>query len=510
MKNRLLAALGVAVVIAIVSPPLPATVVGAELARPAVSPRVSDHAECSHLVMLKFPDVKVTEAAAVPPATTGAIRVAHCKVSGVIGTEIKFTLLLPNEWNGKFFMGGGGGFVGTVQNSAQATVNLGYATAGTDTGHQGGTVDAKWALNNVERRVNFGYLAVHRTADVAKSIIASYYGSASTRHYFSGCSRGGGQAVMEALRYPDDFDGVVSGAPAMDWTGIGAQFIKDAQAAFPAGVSAPLFTADVLKSIDAQIMAACDALDGVKDGIMEDPRRCTLSVDKMTGLTDAQRIALKKIYAETRVRDGVLFPGQPYGGEGELQGWPAWITGAPLPGQTAPSLRVGFGTELFKYFVFNDPSWDYTKYEFANFKKDTELTASYLNSNDPKLDGFKAKNHKLIMWHGWADAGLSPLGTTDFYEQVEARDPNAHDFFRLFMLPGVLHCGGGRGPDTVDWVSAIVDWVEHGKAPDRLVARKTAAGADALERTRPLCPYPQHAQYTGSGSTDDEKNFVCK
>ncbi|PYR07992.1 MAG: hypothetical protein DMG00_16040 [Acidobacteria bacterium] len=269
----------------------------------------------------------------------------------LIGAEIKFTLLLPNEWNGKFFMGGGGGFVGTVQNSAQSTVNLGYATAGTDTGHQGGAVEAGWALNNIERRVNFGYLAVHRTADVAKSIVLSYYGSASTRSYFSGCSRGGGQAMMEALRYPDDFDGVVAGAPAMDWTGIGAQFIKDAQAAFPAGASAPLVTPDVLKSIDAQIMAACDALDGVKDGTMEDPRRCTLSVDKMTGLTDAQRIALKKIYSETRARDGVLFPGQPYGGEGELQGWPAWITGAPLPGQTAPSLRVGFGTELFKYFV---------------------------------------------------------------------------------------------------------------------------------------------------------------
>ena len=504
MKKRFL----VALTVVLVARPFQ----GRAICGPA-RPALSDHAECSHLVMLKFPDVKVTEATAVPAAqgaTTGAIRAAHCKVSGVIGAEIKFTLLLPNEWNGKFFMGGGGGFVGTVQNSAQSTVNLGYATAGTDTGHQGGAVDAGWALNNIERRVNFGYLAVHRTADVAKSIVLSYYGSASTRSYFSGCSRGGGQAMMEALRYPDDFDGVVAGAPAMDWTGIGAQFIKDAQAAFPAGASAPLVTPDVLKSIDAQIMAACDALDGVKDGTMEDPRRCTLSVDKMTGLTDAQRIALKKIYSETRARDGVLFPGQPYGGEGELQGWPAWITGAPLPGQTAPSLRVGFGTELFKYFVFNDPAWDYTKYQFANFRKDTELTASYLNSNDPKLDAFKAKNHKVIMWHGWADAGLSPLGTTEFYEQVEARDPNARDFFRLFMLPGVLHCGGGRGPDTVDWVSAIVDWVEHGKAPDRLVARKAATAGGAIERTRPLCPYPQHAEYTGTGSTDEEKNFVCR
>ena len=501
MKKRFL----VALTVVLVARPFQGRAIGGP-ERPAPP----DHAECSHLVMLKFPDVKVTEATAVPAAqgaTTGAIRAAYQRNRVALEHLRQQASPLKGTARADFNQ-----VVSDQELALTQTEQLkrGYAVVATDTGHQGGAVEAGWALNNIERRVNFGYLAVHRTADVAKSIVLSYYGSASTRSYFSGCSRGGGQAMMEALRYPDDFDGVVAGAPAMDWTGIGAQFIKDAQAAFPAGASAPLVTPDVLKSIDAQIMAACDALDGVKDGTMEDPRRCTLSVDKMTGLTDAQRIALKKIYSETRARDGVLFPGQPYGGEGELQGWPAWITGAPLPGQTAPSLRVGFGTELFKYFVFNDPAWDYTKYQFANFRKDTELTASYLNSNDPKLDAFKAKNHKVIMWHGWADAGLSPLGTTEFYEQVEARDPNARDFFRLFMLPGVLHCGGGRGPDTVDWVSAIVDWVEHGKAPDRLVARKAATAGGAIERTRPLCPYPQHAEYTGTGSTDEEKNFVCR
>ena len=152
--------------------------------------------------------MRITDVTPVPAATTGAIRAAHCRVNGVIGTETKFTLLLPDAWNRKFFMGGGGGFVGTVQNTAQTTVNVGYATVGTDTGHSGGTTDASWALNNIERRVNFGYLAVHRTVDVAKAIITSYYGSAPTRNYFTGCSRGGGQAMMEANRYPDDFDGI--------------------------------------------------------------------------------------------------------------------------------------------------------------------------------------------------------------------------------------------------------------------------------------------------------------
>ncbi|HZR25619.1 MAG TPA: tannase/feruloyl esterase family alpha/beta hydrolase [Vicinamibacterales bacterium] len=470
----------------------------------AERPAYAQHAECSHLVMLKFPDVKISAATAVPAATTGPIRAAHCKVDGVIGTEIKFQLLLPDEWNHKFFMGGGGGFVGTVQNSAAPTVNEGYATVGTDTGHSGGPVDGKWALNNIERRVNFGYLAVHRTADVAKAIIASYYGSSSTKNYFLGCSRGGGQAMMEAVRYPDDFDGVVAGAPAMDWTGIGAEFIKDAQAAFPAG-GAPLFTPEIMKSVGMQILAACDAIDGVKDGVMEDPRKCKVDINALTGLSDAQKTALKKIYGEVRTKEGVLYPGQPFGGEDQQAGWPTWVSGGgPLPG----SLRYGFGTELFKYFVFNDPNWDYTKYEFTNFKKDTELTASYLNSNNPDLDAFKSKGHKVIMWHGWADAGLSPFGTVQYYEQVESRDPKAQDYFRLFMLPGVLHCGGGAGPDTVDWTHAIADWVEKGTAPDRLTAKKMSSGAATM--SRPVCPYPQHAVYSGTGDPNDEKNFACK
>ncbi len=472
----------------------------------------SPHGDCAQLASVKLPEVRITEATPVAAASSGAIRAAHCKVNGVIDTEIHFSVLLPDEWNGKFFMGGGGGFVGSVQNSAQSTVNQGYATAGTDTGHQGTATDASWALNNIERRVNFGYLAVHRTAEVAKAIVASYYIAPSTRNYFLGCSRGGGQAVMEALRYPDDFDGIVAGAPALDWTGIGAQFIKDAQAAFPDphDLKTPLFAPETLKSIGAQILEKCDALDGVKDGVMEDPRRCTIDVASLTGLSPAQRAALAKIYAPTKGRDGELFPGQPVGGEGDPAGWQAWITGiAPFGAQpNEPSLRFAFGVNLFKYIVFNDPDWDYSKYDFANFKKDTALTASYLNATSPDLGAFKSKGHKLILWHGWADAGLSPLGTIQYYDRVQGKDAAVADYARLFMLPGVLHCGGGAGPDVVDWPAAIADWVEHGKAPERLVARKISNGAPT--RSRPVCAYPRHAEYKGSGSTGDEGNFVCR
>jgi hypothetical protein len=490
---------------------LAATVIAGVVAAPSFG--ATDHAECSHLVMLKLPDVKVTEATAVAAATTGGVRVAHCRVSGVIGSEIHFTLLLPDEWNHKFMMGGGGGFVGQIQNQAGASVNDGYATVGTDTGHQGGITEATWALDNLERQLNFGYLAVHRTAEVAKTIVRSYYGATESKAYFSGCSNGGRQAMMEAQRFPDDFDGIVAGAPAYDFTAIGAQFIKDMQAVFPdpRNLSSRLFTIETMKSIEAQIVAKCDALDGVTDGLIEDPRACTVDIGSLTGLTDAQKAALKTVYAETRNKDGVIYPAQPVGGEGaDANGWAQWIVGgaAPLPGQTAPSARFAFGTEMYKYFVFNDPSWDYTRYEFSKYKKDTALAASFLNATSPNLDAFKARGGKLILWHGWSDPALTALGSIRYVEQVQARDAKSGEYLRMFLMPGVLHCNGGPGPDTADWTSAIDEWVESGKAPARVVAKKMSAGA--VTRTRPLCAYPQKAAYKGSGSIDEADSFACR
>jgi hypothetical protein len=477
----------------------------------------TDHVTCSQLSTLKLPDVKVTEAVAVPAPSSGPITVAHCRVVGVIGTEIKFSLLLPDTWNRKFLMGGGGGFVGSVENQAQEpqfavpVVNAGYATAGTDTGHQGSALEAGWALNNLERQVNFGYLAVHRTAEVAKAILRSYYGTNEARSYFSGCSNGGRQALMEAQRFPDDFDGIVAGAPAADFTGIGAQFIKDVRAQFPDPKNlTPLIPPETLQSVAAQILDKCDALDGVKDGVMDDPRQCKVDVATLTGLSAAQQAALKTIYAPTRAGSETVFPGQPVGGEGELVGWPLWISGAPpRPGQPpSPSLRFAFGTQLFKYLVFSDSEWDYTKYDLSTWKVDTKRTASFLNATSPDLDAFKSKGHKLLLWHGWADAGLSALGTIKYYDDVKARDPKVDDYIRMFMMPGVLHCGGGAGPDKADWAAAIDAWVDGGKPPERIVARKVANGE--TKRTRPLCPYPQRAIYKGSGSTDEAENFVCR
>ncbi|MCU1382343.1 MAG: Tannase and feruloyl esterase [Acidobacteria bacterium] len=497
MKTRVLLGVAIAIVLSGVSQDF----------RPAAL-SAADHGDCAALTQLKLPDITITEAAAVAASATGITR-PHCRVAGVIGTEIKFSLLMPDTWNHKFLMGGGGGFVGTVQNQAQFVVNAGYATAGTDTGHSGGTTDATWALNNIERQVNFGYLGVHRTAEAAKAILRRYYGSPETRAYFSGCSNGGRQALMEAQRFPDDFDGIVAGAPAADFTGIGAQFIKDVRAQFPDPKDlTPLLAPETMQAVAAQILDKCDALDGVKDGVMEDPRRCTVDVSTLTGLSAAQIAALKTIYAPTHAGSETVFPGQPFGGEGEAAGWPAWISGpAPRQGQpAAASLRYGFGTQLFKYLVFNDPDWDYTKYDLSTWRKDTVKTASFLNATSPDLDAFKAKGHKLLLWHGWADAGLSPLGTIKYYESVQARDPKLDEYVKMFLMPGVLHCGGGTGPDNADWAAAIDAWVESGQAPTRLLAQK----GGATPRTRPLCAYPQHAVYNGSGSTDQAENFVCK
>jgi len=469
------------------------------------------HRDCAGLPSLMLPDIKIGEAVAVPAAPSGAIRAAHCRVTGVIGTEIRFSLLLPDTWNGKFMMGGGGAFVGVLDNMARGAVNDGYATVGTDTGHQGNVWDASWALNNLERQLNFGYVAVHRTAETAKAIVRHYYGTPAKRSYFFGCSNGGRQGLMEAQRFPNDFEGIVAGAPVLDFVGLAAQFVKDMQVVFPdPNVSTPIFTPETLKSVEAQIVERCDVIDGVKDGLLEDPRRCNIDVSGLAGLSEGQRAALKKIYAETSGTEGGIYPAQSVGGEGEVAGWPTWITGGVEAATTpqGPSLGFAVGTQFFKFLVFNDPSWDYSDYDVANARKDARLTATFINATNPDLDAFKEKGGKLIVWHGWSDP-LTAHATIKYYEQVQGRDTGVRDYFRMFLMPGVLHCAGGPGPDTVDWGAAIADWVENGKAPDQVIARKAAAGG-AVSRTRPLCPYPQRAEYTGSGSTDDAANFVCR
>lgn len=477
---------------------------------------------CESLTTATLADARITDAVAVSQSANGS---AHCRVSGVIGTEIKFVALLPTTWNGRFIMGGGGGLVGTVDNQAAAEVNNGYATAGTDTGHQGTPLQGGWALGNDERRINFGSLAVHRTALTVKALIQTYFGKAPVKSYFVGCSNGGRQAMMETQRYPDDFDGVVAGAPAYNYTEVVTSFMRNAKALYPdpSQMTASLLPPPVMKMIEARVLAACDANDGVTDGVLDNPAACHFELatipacaeDKAGAdcLTKAQRAAVAVIYSPVTDKDGVIYPGQPFGGEGQAAGWPAWITGTgamiPVSGSLkAPSVQWAFGTEIFKYLLLGDSTWDYARWDLSHSRAELARAATYFNAANTDLGPFVARGGKLIMWHGWSDAAINAVASIQYYDKARARSKAVAENLRLFMLPGVQHCGGGTGPDRVDWSRVIADWVERGKTPQRVVASKMGAG-ETPPRTRPLCLYPEVAAWTGKGSTDSEENFAC-
>ena len=473
---------------------------------------------CADLAALNMSDVSIASSHEV--AADGVL--SHCRVSGTIDGRIRFALLLPDEWNGRFVMGGGGGFVGTVQNAAQSiALAQGYATVGTDTGHSGSGIEAGWALDDSEAEVDFGYRAVHRTADTAKNLIRDYYDGDIAYSYFYGCSRGGGQEMMESQRYPDDFDGIVVGAPAYDWPGLGAGFIQTQQRIYPdpGNLATPVISADNRELLQSAILNQCDALDGVEDGVMEDPRQCTFNADRLPRcsggvagldcLTSAQLEAIHAVYDGPMVDGKQVFAGFPFGGEADPDGWGSWITGDEnANGPGLPNLHYAFGTEMYKYLVFDDPNWDYTSYDFSNYESDIAAAAAILNATDTDLTQFKANGGKMIMWQGWSDPAITALGTIAYYQGVETGDPEVRDYARLFMMPGVLHCTGGPGPANVDWLAAITAWVERDTAPDELLATKYDANRTPV-RTRPLCAYPTVAEYKGSGDTDDAANFEC-
>lgn len=446
---------------------------------------------------------------------------AHCRVRGTVDEEIRFELLLPlaEDWNGRFLMGGGGGFVGSVQNQAfqfagpVSVLSRGFATVGTDTGHEGAGIDASWALDRPDREVNFGHRAVHVTAEAAKTVIRLFYGRDIDYSYFIGCSRGGGQAMMSSQRYPDDFDGIVSGAPAYDWPGLGAYFLQTQRVLYPdpADLTTPVITDEAAAIIEAAILEACDANDGVDDRILTNPTACDLDIASIEGLTDEQRAAAEVIYGGARAGDRHIYPGVPFGGETEDGGWKLWITGRAMQlGPGGPNLHYAFGTQMYKYIIFDAPDFDYSTYDFGDYfswEEDTRRARKILNATDTDLSAFKTAGGKLILWTGWSDPAIPAGGTINYYEGVAAGDDEADEYTRLFMLPGVLHCGGGPGPDFVDWIAAIQAWVEEDEAPGRLVATKF--GGEGVEAQRPVCPWPAYAAYNGTGDPRREESFEC-
>ena len=488
---------------------------------------------CDQLTALDLPDTTITLAEVVPagsflpPGGSDPIEVpSSCRVAGVTRSAVNFEVWLPDDWNGKYQGVGNSGMAGTILYARMApALARGYATASTDTGHTAGdsAFDASWAAGHPELIEDFGHRSLHVTTVNGKAITQAFYGEPPRYAYYTGCSKGGQQGLMEAQRYPDDFDGLVAGNPANDWTGLyaGAHLwfslatLDDPESYLPA---------DKLPLLEEAVNHACDALDGVEDGVLNDPRRCDFDPavltcdageDPATCLTPKQVTAVKAIWSGTKDSTGKLvYPGLVPGGEAAPGGWSRWVTGSEPFGST--HWRAGDG--FFKHMVFEDPDWD-----FRSFDYDTDLAFAIekvgpvLDANDPDLRVLRDRGAKLIVYHGWSDPDISPLASIDYYEQVVSELTEAEadatglaevqEFFRLFMVPGMGHCRGGPGPDQFDALSALEAWVEDGVAPDQIVASKVEDGE--VVRTRPLCPFPQTAQWTGSGSTDDAANFVC-
>jgi len=450
--------------------------------------------------------VPVESGAFFPPNPQAFCRVA-ATLKPTADSDIKIEVWLPESgWNGKYQAVGNGGWLGSITYGAMArALDGGYATSSTDTGHEGGS--ASFALGHPEKLIDYAYRSEHEMTVAAKAIIAAFYGKGPRLSYWNGCSAGGKQALKEAQRYPQDFDGIIAGAPASNWTGRAAQSLWVAQAVHKDEAS--YIPPAKFASIHRAVLAACDALDGVKDDVLEDPRRCSFDpkileckgADGPECLTAPQVEAARKIYSPSinpRTKQ-VLYPGLERGSE---LGWATWGGEQPL----------SIGIDYFKYVVFENPSWDFRTLDFdADIARAEKLDSARINATDPNLRPFFARGGKLIQYHGWNDPQISPGDSVDYYTSMLAAFGDVgkvQGSYRLFMVPGMGHCGGGEGTSTFDLVTALEQWVEDKKPPNRILASRTRDGK--VDRTRPLCSYPQIAVYNGTGSTDDAANFVCR
>ncbi len=445
---------------------------------------------CEQLASFSIQGGRVTGAALVQ---------GYCRVTAVLtptaDSHIEMEARMPVEgWNGKFLGVGNGGWAGSITAGAMVdALKEGYATASTDTGHKASeTPGGSFALGHPEKLVDYGYRAVHLMTVTAKAIVGAFYGRPARLAYWNSCSNGGRQALMEAQRYPEDYDGIVAGAPALDWSGRALQSIWVAQAL--RREEASFIPPAKYPAIHAAALAACDAADGVRDGLIENPMRCKFDPgvllckdgDGAGCLTAAQVEAARKIYEYHGTYPG-LSPGSELG----------WATyGGAKPFAT--------GDDHFKYVVFGDPKWDFRSLDFSNVARFRNPT---VDAADPNLRAFFARGGKLIQYHGWADPQIPPMHSVDYYRKVVETIGKVDQSYRLFLVPGMAHCGGGTGPNQFNALAAVERWRELGAPPERIPAARVSN--NKVEMTRPLCPYPLVARYKGSGSVNDEANFAC-
>ena len=480
---------------------------------------------CETLLKLTLENATITLAELVPAgafkAPTGgnaaqnasrfAELPAFCRVAATVkpttDSDIKVEVWMPaSAWNGKFEAVGNGGWAGTISYPALAqAIARGYATTSTDTGHS--TPGGSFALGHPEKLADYAYRSEHEMTVKAKAIVKAFYGNAPTRSYFNGCSTGGRQALTEASRFPDDFDGIIAGAAANPKTHLdtwriwmGLETLKDPSTRIPK---------EKYPAIHQAVLAACDGLDGLKDGLIQDPTSCHFDPQVMackegdgaSCLTPKQVQSVKTILGPAKTRTGeVIFPSYQPGTE------LAWglLIGGPDPYDTA--------LDQFRYMVFDDPKWDWRTFDVdRDMAKADQKLHGLLTAIDPKsISPFFKRGGKLLTYQGWSDQDISPLASVNFYKSVRSAvgDADVSSAMRLFMVPGMGHCGGGEGPNTFDMMVPLEQWVEKGQAPARVVASHSTNGK--MDRTRPLCPYPQVARYTGTGSIDEAANFTCQ
>jgi len=481
---------------------------------------------CEELVKLKSKDIAQIMAVAVAATETAP---AFCQVTGTLSPEIAFEAALPAKWNGRFYMIGNGGFAGdALDNPARLTqrneaLKLGFAFAQTNTGHYASKEPGStFVMSNPQKAIDYAYRAVHLTAKTAKDLTKEYYGKSISHAYWNSCSNGGRQGLMEAERFPEDFDGVIANAPWVDQTGFTIGAIWNQKALSGAHV-----TAAKLAMVADKVMAKCDAIDGLKDGLIDDPRKCdfdpardvpacSAGADGDDCLTSQQAEAIAKVYSGPMSHGKPFFPGYMPGSEavvnglfggGSGSGWLNVIV-ATQPDRKPADFNLGEGVIQYLAPKPPKPDYDYQTFDFDHDIHVVDDWSKVADAKNPDLAKFKKHSGKLLMTYGWADSILQPLMGVNYYEQVVAKNgPDAQGFARLFMVPGMAHCAGGIGPDRHDGMTAMIDWVEKGKAPESMVASKVVD--KQVVRTRPLCPYPQVARYSGQGSIDDAANFRC-
>ncbi len=473
---------------------------------------------------------------------------AFCRVLGRLqptpDSDINFELWIPTKtWNGKFLQAGNGGFAGTIVYRSMIDALLrGYATASTDDGHKGAT-DVSWAKGHPEKMVDFAYRAVHLTAESSKAIVRSFYEFSPVFSYFSGCSEGGREALIEAQRFPDDFDGIIVGAPANAWTHQFAGFLWNEQALLsdPGSYVPP----SKLPLLQSAALRACAGFDETKGGILEDPSQCHFNpsviqckgADQPDCLTAKQVNAVKKIYGgpinpRTRAQ---IYPGYEPGAEAAPENWPSWITGE-APGK---SIQAFFANKFFGDIVFANPNWDFRTFSFnRDMAFADKKFAGLLNAINPDLSRFQAHGGKIIQYHGWGDSAVAPEDSIHYYQQVieaqrgQGRKLNysqalqrTKQFYRLYMVPGMAHCSGAPGANNFgnstippsrfdaahDITTALDEWVQRGIPPDEFIAFGSIKSQSGQQEsiTRPICAYPEEAHWSGQGSTLDADNFRC-